>query len=173
MDIGGITDGTSNTILMSERKVHVRGSRDFLLSVRINATTVIGDNSPLHANFIPNNVFTLIDSSDRSFTGTDVESDRTGQRWHSGMSVYTTFSTILPPNSPSVTRGNDTTRFLGGPTSNHPGGVNITMSDASGRFISNTVDTGDLESSAVESGPSPFGVWGRLGSAAGNDSAGL
>ena len=52
-------------------------------------------------------------------------------------------------------------------TSGHPGGVNGLLFDGSGRFFSETIDTGSLTvkfegPNAV--GESPYGVWGAMGS---------
>ncbi len=52
----------------------------------------------------------------------------------------------------------------------HPGGVNVVMADGSIHFISETIDTGDLTAPQPISGqPSPYGVWGALGSRDGGE----
>jgi prepilin-type processing-associated H-X9-DG protein len=56
------------------------------------------------------------------------------------------------------------------PTSYHKGGVNLALVDGSVRFISETIDAGTANA-AVNSGASPFGVWGALGSRDGGESA--
>jgi hypothetical protein len=55
--------------------------------------------------------------------------------------------------------------------------VNVVMGDSSVRFISNNIDTGNLSLSwsayngANAAGrPSPYGVWGAMGSRAGRES---
>jgi hypothetical protein len=59
-------------------------------------------------------------------------------------------STILPPNSSICVFGNSgsiSAHLFPGiwtPTSEHPGGVQIAMSDGSTRFINNNIDTGNL-----------------------------
>ena len=40
----------------------------------------------------------------------------------------------------------------------------VALCDGSVRFISEKVDAGDQSTSSVNSGKSPFGVWGALGS---------
>lgn len=63
----------------------------------------------------------------------------------------------------------------------HPGGVNVAMCDASVRFVSETINTGDLTVLHDEpstnirkyTGPSRWGVWGAMGSAAGGESVAL
>ncbi|MDR0338556.1 MAG: DUF1559 domain-containing protein [Planctomycetaceae bacterium] len=62
------------------------------------------------------------------------------------------------------------------PTSYHTGGVNVVRADASGGFISETVDAGTLSSSGNNcklSDESPFGVWGAFGSIDGGEGKGL
>jgi hypothetical protein len=50
-----------------------------------------------------------------------------------------------------------------------PGGVNVGVMDGAVRFISNTIYCGNLNAAAVQNGPSPFGVWGALGSPSGGE----
>ena len=63
------------------------------------------------------------------------------------------------------------------PASRHTGGVNVTMLDGSVQFISNTINTDStgrgLYHPAVQSGASPYGVWGALGSPSGGEARGL
>jgi len=59
------------------------------------------------------------------------------------------------------------------PASFHTGGVNAGFFDGSVRFISNTIHTGNLNLPAVRTGPSPYGVWGALGSPDGGESVTL
>ena len=47
------------------------------------------------------------------------------------------------------------------------------MMDGSVRFVSDSVDTGNTTLPPVVSGPSPYGVWGAIGTAAGGEAAGL
>ncbi len=44
------------------------------------------------------------------------------------------------------------------------------MLDGSVHFISETIDSGDLTQGLVQSGKSPYGVWGALGSRNGGES---
>ena len=89
------------------------------------------------------------------------------------------FNSILPPNNPSCTRavGGQSSQPIWGiysATSNHPGGVNVTLCDGSGRFISDAINCGDYNTAQnatyVGGGPSPYGVWGALGSINGSES---
>jgi len=58
------------------------------------------------------------------------------------------------------------------PASRHPGGVNCLLADGSVRFISDTIDTGNLMVQQPDDGASMYGVWGALGSKAGGETIG-
>jgi hypothetical protein len=99
-----------------------------------------------------------------------------GARWASGHAQRSAFNTVIAPNGPNCVEallsagGNsDDTGFLP-PSSMHPGGVVGAMCDGSVRFISETIDTGNL--AHVDTSPNPnqckhpshYGVWGAMGS---------
>jgi prepilin-type processing-associated H-X9-DG protein len=79
------------------------------------------------------------------------------------------FNTILPPNGPSCTEHRAGFPGYFTAQSFHSGGVNVALADGSVRFISETIDTGNLSAPHTGSGPSPYGVWGALGSKAGGE----
>ena len=104
-----------------------------------------------------------------------------GRRWCSSICGNTNFQAILPPNSPSCgsSGANDTSKhMIISAGSNHSGGANAVMLDGSVHFISDTIDTGDLNnymsgSSATRDdkykGPSKHGVWGAMATPKGKD----
>lgn len=101
---------------------------------------------------------------------------KAGCRWTDGQPDWVAFNTILPPNGPSCNQGTnssgDSYHMVIPPSSLHPGGVNGLMADGSVHFFSETIDTGNLGTTAplsTSSEPSPYGVWGRLGSKAGGE----
>jgi hypothetical protein len=47
--------------------------------------------------------------------------------------------------------------------------VNTCFADGSVHFISDRINTGDLGLPPVKKGQSPYGVWGALGSASGEE----
>jgi hypothetical protein len=97
------------------------------------------------------------------------------------------FYTLLPPNSPSCS---GETYDYSAPTprnvwisasSNHSGGVQTALLDASGRFISETINTLNLNRKSDLSrviptdttGTFSYGVWAELGSINGGESTSL
>jgi prepilin-type processing-associated H-X9-DG protein len=108
-----------------------------------------------------------------------IRNDHFGVRWAEGRAPAT-FSTLLPPNSPSCWGPGGVAynaRSMNSASSYHNGGVNVAFGDGSVRFITDSVNwsTGTMNNdvATVTSGPSPFGVWGALGSINGGESASL
>jgi len=98
-------------------------------------------------------------------------SEARGSRWGRGTVEYVGFNTILPPNSPSCQSAIFNSNGIFSATSRHPGGVQVVMCDAAVRFISNNINSGNLAARDLlnEEGGSPYGVWGALGSIAGDE----
>ena len=196
--MGSLTDGTSNTIMMSET---VRGtSRNGSMikgNVAVIATSA-GEGTDTRAAAdcaaIPRSP-----GSSSSFvigggsTVSDSANDTRGISWADGRTHSSGFQTILPPNSPSCSGRINGLGQVGGiysASSNHTGGVNVGVADGSIQFVSDTIDNvtpgmiprgidriyppvapGRANSSGNEpSGISPFGVWGALGSINGGES---
>ena len=163
--IAQITDGTSNTLAISERIViETKGALRQDAAVNQNLATPLACYN-LNAG---NGFYT---------SGTSVcgpwgcSSDAMGRRWVDGMNFDAAVTTVLPPNAASClssATGNPASGIYT-PSSYHPGGVLGTMADGSVRFIHETIDTGNLALGDVKSGPSPYGVWGALGSKAGGE----
>ena len=86
------------------------------------------------------------------------------------------FTTIVPPNGPSCVALASYTHGILPPTSYHPGGVNGAFGDGVVRWISDNIDTDKVigvASLQTAAGPSPFGVWGALGTRQGGETKGL
>jgi hypothetical protein len=101
-----------------------------------------------------------------------------GYRAFAGNAFFVSVSTALPPNSASCYDGsvvlnsihwNPTLASAG---SWHVGGVHGLMADGSVRFISENIDSGNQSAtipSITAGGPSPYGVWGAVGTRAGGE----
>ncbi|MGI5831296.1 MAG: DUF1559 domain-containing protein [Thermoguttaceae bacterium] len=97
-----------------------------------------------------------------------------------GVCITSVYTATTPPNTPIcaflTTKSGQPVwpgGLIGGASSWHAGGVNVLFADGSVRFVSDTVDCGDLEKEEPESGASPYGVWGALGTPKGRESASL
>jgi prepilin-type processing-associated H-X9-DG protein len=101
-----------------------------------------------------------------------------GANWVDGAAPFGLVNTILAPNGPSAALGSsEVSDGFYSAGSFHTGGVNVCMMDGSVQFISDSIDTGDLtkpvpdSESDEEASPSPYGVWGALGTAQAADKA--
>jgi len=184
--IGGIADGSSNTIAMSEKVTPYAEVGEFMLNttssgmeilksaIAIAGSTVVADmnDSPTTAGN-PDLCNTNTIRSGKYYTsGITITPEGGGLRWADGISGYSTFSTIMPPNGPSCYESVVERRVLIAPTSNHTGGVNTVRFDGSASFVSDTINAvtpGRSSSFAVSEGTSPYGVWGALGSINGGE----
>lgn len=167
--IADIRDGTSNTVFMSERLKTLFGARSAAANeIDIRQGTAMGQSGTLTS---PITCYTT--TSGQYFRQGVQVKGRFGCQWADGQMENVGFNTILPPNGPGCvddTNGNsDSLNPLTPPSSFHPGGVNCLMGDGAVRFISQTIDTGDLSAANVAAGPSPYGVWGALGSRNGGE----
>jgi hypothetical protein len=177
--LAAIADGTSNTIMLSEAGVWGR----------VGATTGGGD---LRSNFVtgipsafnqnPMNCYNAIGER-KNLKGTCTvgdDSHNTGMRAFDDFTIFSTFYTLLPPNSPSCGNTKWDDWALMSANSYHTGGVSIALLDASVRFISDTIttqnlsrynNTGDnnLSSPHDTAGSFSYGVWAELGSINGGE----
>jgi len=97
-----------------------------------------------------------------------------GRRWADGLTACNGFTTMTPPNTPRCYAGSDNGRAMVPAGSFHPGGVNVCLADGAVRFVTDSVDYGNLNTALmVTSGQSQFGVWGAMGSINGGESKSL
>ncbi|MDR0520774.1 MAG: DUF1559 domain-containing protein, partial [Planctomycetaceae bacterium] len=151
-----VTDGMSNTIAVSEAAITdmtgngvndgpIRGG----IRINLNTGSFPGNDSQKNMSECLN---TTNDRKNYIKTNKGIRNDLVGKMWGKGYVGTTMFTTILPPNSPSCTRGNTVAlanntngRMVVSATSNHTAGVNAGLGDGSVRFISDAVDTGTLD----------------------------
>jgi prepilin-type N-terminal cleavage/methylation domain-containing protein len=163
-----ITDGLSNTIAMGERIKSRSG--DGTNTVLAGGTGRTLTQTDMRGANGPARVLALVDATGK-YTGTTLS--RSGNRWADGAPLFTGMTTILGPNKPSCisSNGGDDVDVIADPTSVHTGGAHVVMGDGAVRFISDGIDTGDPTQAPPTSvfEPSPFGVWGAMGSIGGGD----
>jgi prepilin-type N-terminal cleavage/methylation domain-containing protein len=162
-----ITDGTSNTIAMSERVwggnlgLVTANGQDVRTATATNVSAVFTNPGACYSS-----------ATGKRFIGVQIKA-RFGALWADGQAERVGFTTILPPNAPScVYDANGNADSQGGVLSAgsyHPGGVMGLMADGSCRFLSETINTGNLATAWVAAGPSPYGVWGAMGSIDGGE----
>jgi prepilin-type processing-associated H-X9-DG protein/prepilin-type N-terminal cleavage/methylation domain-containing protein len=164
-----ITDGTSNTIALSERTFR-RGPRTVLGNAAIGITNLPND---------PSLCLQTVDGTTGEYRPDAILNGYyAGVRWNDGSAEFTGFNTVLPPNSPSCYEGGSAT-VSGSNTpgvftaqSRHPGGVNALFADGSVHFISQSIDSGSSSAPERMNGQSPYGVWGALGTINGGEPPG-
>ena len=174
--ISEITDGTSNTIAVSER---LKSSFGLSTAVANQFKNQLGIAIAV-PNIIANPGLCRTRSSGQYFLpGTRVKGTF-GSLYTDGQAERVGFNTVLPPNSPGCTDDTNTccadaVNAVLPAGSNHTGGVNAAYADGSIHFISNSIDSGNVNSGIAQptSGPSLYGVWGALGSKAGGESVSL
>lgn len=158
-----ILDGTANTVMLGELvaggypddvlggvAVNMQAWNPAACLARIDPTNPKKLTPPVRADFRP-----------------------AGGRAFDGRPYFVGFATLVGPNGPSCHWGGvDGNEHMGTLSSRHPGGGHVAMADASVRFISQTIDTGNQAIDDIDtpgSRPSPWGVWGALGSRAGGE----
>ncbi|MBO7722220.1 MAG: DUF1559 domain-containing protein, partial [Thermoguttaceae bacterium] len=188
------TDGTSNTIVLGEKcngtgtSWSITSGPDVRQALQYVAGAVAGIGSDASnsnpAVYGQPSLCMSTNINGKNYGSGAVVSGAFGTRWADGNTGFSNFSTILPPNGPNcysdqnaaqsgTGNGGDDQRALQSGSSYHPGGMNVARLDGSVSFVSDGIDTGDLTLTAVESGRSPYGVWGAMGSANGGESKAL
>jgi prepilin-type N-terminal cleavage/methylation domain-containing protein/prepilin-type processing-associated H-X9-DG protein len=166
--ISDASDGTSNTLALAEfRRPSSNQGAGMVLGIAADPATY----APLSCRAQWNGRNWLTPSL--IYTGDTAR----GYRAWEGKVFFAGVTTILPPNQAScfLFIGQGEPHWEGGifsAGSLHTGGVNVGMADGSVRFISDNIDTGNLAVPAplaTAGGPSPYGIWGALGSKAGGE----
>lgn len=165
------TDGLSNTMFMAE--VGTSDGERRIQGWMAHGVANIDQN--------PNAVLLLVASNKWTPAVLPTVSAQRGMRWTDGAYSYTSFCSVLPPNSPSATPGalpttpGDYAWGIYSASSYHPGGIHVLMGDNSVNFMPNSIDAGNSINNRAPryenitvSGEnvitkSPFGVWGALG----------
>ncbi|MFW6170146.1 MAG: DUF1559 domain-containing protein [Planctomycetota bacterium] len=171
---GSITDGTSNTMMISEVACGVHGgSRQVREGIATGWDGSGWDGGP------PAGCLAR-EGADGMLTG-DIEEEHEGWqkgfRWGDAHSIYTQWHPVLPPNKPTCGNHGEQNVMVTA-SSYHPGGVNVVFVDGSVHFITESVDAGDPTVGVSDikphrpqdyAGPSLRGVWGAMASSFGGE----
>jgi len=173
-DLGFITDGTSNTLLIGEVRIG-GGPNDARRQFDLAGIST----------FSPAGCFATRTGSPPRIAANLGSRGYSGRRWNDGNFHRSAFFAIVQPNGPSCVSGGNLTADRDGNdtmitlSSAHPGGVNVALADGSARFLSETISGGDINRWAWDgprggnSGQSDFGIIGALGSAFGGETVAL
>ncbi len=152
-----ILDGTSNTLLFSEKKMGGDQVAKDVQGLVLNPSLCIEAQESPDRQFWPNG---------RSAV------------WADGTLLSAGFQAILPPNSSSCTSDHGATEGVLSASSHHSDGVHVAFVDGRVNFISDSIDAGDSRAPSVAfaregtrgatppGSQSPYGLWGSLGTRA-------
>jgi prepilin-type processing-associated H-X9-DG protein len=175
-----ISDGTSNTIAWSETGVPALTADDksvknsLALGVTgLNGTSGLANCLGVVSNSDPSVLNRTVYASSNT-AATNEYTARRGWNLYYYPGCYVSFVTMFPPNSPNCSSGNRDAWGHWSASSFHPGGVNGTFFDGSGRFINNSIEyvTPGLSTAPKQNltGQSEYGIWGAMGSINGGES---
>jgi hypothetical protein len=168
-----ITDGTSNTVAVSEALIPFSTSDTTIHSGAAKLTIHSG------MNLYPSRCLNVRDPLDskKIAASYQVTNWQRGLKWADGQPGRSAFNTVMSPNGPTCSpNGSGDAWAILPASSNHTGGVNVGYIDGSVHFISDTINVNGLpdhEQGPNMSGKSPMGVWGALGSINGGESVSL
>lgn len=164
-----ITDGTTNTIIMGEVKVGVNDGIRTRPSV-VNraggdANTATGTSNGRRYSATQANIDaikTYHAACAAAITTTTDFLDDTNRYWSAGNTSYGPwFNTLMPPNTPVHCDDNTSTTELRlkSAQSEHEGGVQVLLGDASARFVSENIDHGVWISVGTKGDGETIGEW--------------
>lgn len=170
-----VLDGLSNTIMGGEFNTDL-GDRDITTQQKSN--TGPGTTAPSLCYQGQDPERPQFWGLGTSLTGSSEQ--QRGFKWACHLTVYSGFTTILPPNGPICLDTSSNNVFSWGifPTSSrHPGGAHALMGDGAIRYITDSIDAGQDIGSVYYAGTgprapgqeSPYGLWGALGTRAGRE----
>ncbi|MDO5554969.1 MAG: DUF1559 domain-containing protein [Planctomycetia bacterium] len=184
--MASVVDGTSNTVFSSEIVTSPSdteswddyGTQDTAAGA---VHSVLGGVSRVDSIYDGDHGISpsacLNNRNGKQLIATTVRRSNRGHYFGDGRPWIQGFNMVLPPNSPNCFRMTAERWGFVPPQSYHSGGVNVAFCDGSVRFVSDTVDCGDLSKSykpgTYFSTESPFGVWGAIATMNGGETKSL
>jgi prepilin-type processing-associated H-X9-DG protein len=172
MKFRDILDGLANTIACGEMLTSL-GSREIRADNAHNVADGLVSVTAMNVQLCLN----TINPNEPGFyaTGQAVGGGNQGRgmRWGDGRAQYTGVHTILPPNKPSCFRGGDASQGISTVGSRHQGGAHVLMGDGAVRFITDSIEAGNIAGTPAIGDKSPYGLWGALGTRASKETESL
>jgi len=168
-----ITDGLSQTVVLGEAVV---GTQSLTSTFPAGVGKLAQDSSTAPASCL-----SLLSSNQYSSTISDSRY-QPGSNWAPSGTAYTGFVMNAAPNTPRCVVDQDWSPTIMPASSYHPGGVYVTMCDASVRFVADQIDAGtstaqQTDNSGNANGNARFytkesirGVWGAMSTIKGGES---
>ncbi len=181
-----VLDGLANTIMCGEMITDL-GDRSVRsdpmnnagnsASLRDNPLDCRGSISATRPNFWDTSVPLWTGSVTNGTTSSPAQ--KRGYRWADGRPLFSGCYTILPPNTEVCLAGGDGSEGTASVSSRHQGGAHVLMGDGAVKFITDSIEAGTSTArnvwrngtatpapENVPGSPSPYGLWGALGTRA-------
>lgn len=176
-----ILDGTANTIAMGEIATDL-GDRDIRTigtgatnGTPINNNTNPFINNPLQCREAATGIDPLRPRFWAPTIGVTGTTTGRGFRWADAFPDFGACQTILPPNTEMCGMGGSDRDNMASMSSRHQGGAHVLMADGAVKFITDSIEAGNSRNPMPRAGgtgnyapgsPSPYGLWGALGTRA-------
>jgi len=182
-----ILDGLSNTIALGEIMTGLTDEDNRTVGTSSPSKATGGNSSAQSVADNPRQCHDLgfIDVGRPNFWDLNVVNtyapvSQRGFRWAAFHTLQSQCNTMLAPNSAICLVGGSDTYGIAPPSSRHLGGVHVLMADGAVKFVTDSIEAGDptipcvycdllsggANSPTVTGSPSPYGLWGALGTRA-------
>ncbi|MCO8123466.1 DUF1559 domain-containing protein [Stieleria sp. TO1_6] len=174
-------DGLSNTVAMGEIATYL-GDKDARMVLPEDGSTLGNNNGAMDAlRDNPGVCDSFVNPERPRFWLNNASRDTRarGFRWADFKQIFNSCFTILPPNDIFCSRNNGDDLTATAPmSSRHQGGAHVLMGDGAVIFITDSIEAGSRNQgnvwingtgAAAPGSPSPYGLWGALGTRAGSE----